>query len=152
MRTYIENHTSSRKLKVGVRLSGSDQAATSQVVEVGLDGGLIKAETCVRCGQRVQLIFDERTGEKVCVDCIVEPFSAGKHKLKYCGTKGDFSKRLTDIIWPDWDGANLLDGALLIAERDEVSSLSDLLRVTGLLSTIQSKAKGRHQVPAASFH
>jgi hypothetical protein len=152
MRTYTEGNKASRKLKVGFRLGGSDQATTSRVLEVGLEGGLIKADTCVRCGQRVQLIFDEQTGEKVCVDCIVEPFSTGTHKLRYCSPKVDFSDRLNSIIWPDWDGANLLDGALLIAERDEVASLSDLLRVTSLLSTIQHKAKCRRQVSASSFH
>lgn len=148
MRTYSENQTASRTLKVGVRLSESDQETINQMLEVSLEGGVINSETCVRCGQRVQLIFDERTGEKMCVDCVVEPYTTGKHKLRYCATRSDFSQRLGNIIWPDWDGVSLLDGALLIAARDEVASLSDLLRVTSLLSVIQPKARGRCQAPA----
>jgi len=150
MRTYSENYKASRKLKVGVRSSVSNQAMTSQVVEVGLAGGLIKAETSIRYGQKVQLIFDGRSGEQICVDCIVEPHDAGKHRLRYCAPEDVLFKQLGSIIWPDWDGTNLLDGALLIAARDEVSSLPDLLRVTGLLSTIQPKAKSRSQPPFSS--
>ncbi|WPL15631.1 hypothetical protein Thiowin_00537 [Thiorhodovibrio winogradskyi] len=138
----------SRRLKVGVRISGSDQPIIQKVLDVGLASGIMMMDTCIGCGQTVQLTFDEAPGEVICVDCVVEPHGVGRYRLRYCAPKEQIRERLRRIIWPDWDGANLLDGALLMAERYEVASLSDLLRLTSLLSVMQPSVNLRRHAIA----
>jgi len=143
MQPKSEERQPSRKLEVGLRLRDSHLPATRRTLEVGMDGVFLDATPNLRCGQVVELSFDDAAGVPVCVDCVVEPYGWNKHHLRYCELHQDRRDRLERIVWPAWDGANLLDGLVLMAGRYGASSLSDWMRLTSLLTSIQPRMAHR---------
>jgi len=138
-----------RKLEVGVRLVDSDSPATRRTLEVGRDGVFVEGgPNDLRCGQMVELVFADKAGESICVNCVVEPYGWSKQHLRYCELQPERRERLEQIVWPSWDGSNLLDGLILMAGRYGAASLSDWLRLTSLLTTIQPRMACRQKAVA----
>lgn len=129
-----------RKLEVGVRLVDSELPASRRTLEVGPDGVFLEGgPNDLRCGQIVEIVFADKAGENICVNCVVEPYGWSKQHLRYCELQAERRERLEQIVWPAWDGSNLLDGLLLMAGRFGAASLSDWLRLTSLLTTMQPR-------------
>ncbi len=145
MSSYTHLSHCSRRLEVGLRVPELNTSAICYTREIGMDGLSIEGAPSLRCGQGVQLVFDDQHGRSVSVDCVVEPYAGSGLRLRYCNLQQERRERLEEIVWPSWDGANLLEGLVLMAGRFGAATLQDWLRLTSLLNRVQPRMASRRR-------
>ncbi len=136
-----------RRLKVGLRAPELGIAADCHTYEVGADGLFVEGAPILRRGGKVELTFTDSNGDSLTVDCVVDAHAGSNLFLRYRDLDQVRRQRLEQIIWPPWDGADLLDGLMLMAGRYNARTLRDLMCLTTLLEVIRPRlsSAGRHQ-------
>ncbi len=137
----------SRRLDVALRLAGGDEAVPCQTYEIGMGSLFLDGAVGLSSGQHVDVIFPAANGGPLTLPCCVEA-SAGRHLfLRYEALNGEQRQCLEQIIWPPWDGSDLLDGLMLLSARyGATSSLTEWLRLTSLLSVWQPRRLNRQHL------
>jgi len=135
-------------MPVSLRLDDQGTMATYCTHKIGPDSLFIDGAPSLRRGQGIELIFESASGLRVAIDGIVEGHTGSKLFVSYRTLETQARERLEQIIWPSWDGANLLDGLILLAGRYGDATLKDWLRLTNLLGTIQPRLVHRRHAYA----
>lgn len=128
-----------RRMKVRLRLPGTDNAIHCTTQEISHDHVFIQGGPKIRHGSEVQLEFNRPDGQPVAVNCVVMPHTGERLLLCY-GELADAERALLKkAIWPEWDGRDLLKGLILMADRCEEQTLAEWLRLTSLLCLMQQR-------------
>lgn len=132
-----------RKIEVLVRHPSSGSAVRCFTYAVGEQALLLNGAPALAPGQDVDVVLAESTPEPLVLTCRVEA-TAGLHAYLRFGALSDRQKaRFNELIWPVWDGTNLLDGLIIMSHRCKTHSLTDWLRLTDLLSVWHPQGHSR---------
>jgi hypothetical protein len=132
-----------RRLTVGLRAPDDGITARCRTREIGTESLFLEGGPVLRDGHSVELTFADAGGQPLQVDCVVEAHAGGNLLLRYRNLDAERRARFDKLVSPDWDGADLLDGITLMSDRYGGNSLSDTMRLTSLLSSIQSRMASR---------
>lgn len=127
-----------RRIKVCIRPEGSPTPVSCVTQEISNDHVFIQGGPRLRGGCTVELTFNRRNGDPVSVNCVVVPHSGERLLLCYGQVPANERAHLHTALWPDWDGRDLLDGLILMADRCEQQTLAEWLRLTSLLCRLQN--------------
>ncbi|AGA89611.1 hypothetical protein Thimo_0772 [Thioflavicoccus mobilis 8321] len=137
MQLNAERAHVARRLPVDLRVPDLNTSAACCTYEIGTESLFVDGGPALKSGQAVELTFEDGVGRRVAVDCVVECYTGSRLFLRYCNLHEELRARLEQIIWPSWDGSNLLDGLVLTAGRFGAATLQDWLRLTNVLASIQ---------------
>jgi hypothetical protein len=145
MQTTIANAETlvSRRLDVSVRRMGGGEAMQCRTYEVGLNGLFLDSAASLSKGQEVEVTFAAASDEPLSLSCRVEATLGTNAFLQFGTLTSHQRQRLEQVIWPPWDGSDLLDGLILMSDRYGATSLPEWLRLTGLLSVWQPRVASR---------
>jgi hypothetical protein len=135
-----------RRLEVYLRRNGSSEAMQCRTYEIGLHSFFVEGAQLAK-GQEVEATFAAAGDEPFTLTCRVEATVGSNAFLRFGSLSSHQRLRLEQLIWPPWDGADLLDGLILMSDRFGASSLPGWLRLTSLLSTWQPHVANRHNRP-----
>lgn len=134
-----------RKLDVILHRGENSQDLQCRTFAVGQHSLLLDGIIALSPRQAVQVTLAADSDQPLTLSCRVEA-TAGSHAYLYFDTLSPSQQqRLNEVLWPTWDGANLLDGLLLMAERYGATSLTEWLRLTDLLSVWHPQVTKRLQ-------
>ncbi|NCA69324.1 MAG: hypothetical protein EOM91_04330 [Sphingobacteriia bacterium] len=123
----------SRRLEVILRRPGAQEIAC-RTYAIGRQALLLEGVGLLFPTQGVEVTLAATSETPLTLTCRVEA-TAGPHAyLRFEPLTAAQQRRLDELLWPDWDGVNLLDGLILMSERYGASSLTEWLRLTDLLS------------------
>lgn len=128
-----------RRLKVGLRAPQLGLSTICHTYEIGADSLFVEGAPALQRGGEVELTFTGVGGESVSVLCVVDAHAGSNLFLRYRDLDHARRQRLEEIIWPPWDGENLLDGLMLMAARYDVQTFSDLMCLTTLLEVVKPR-------------
>jgi hypothetical protein len=108
-----------------------------RTLNIGLDGSLIALTVPLEPGTRVQLELEDRFhgGRMLPLTGVVAGRMDGSVDIRFDPLSSEVSQALEEVIWPEWDGRDLLEGVMIYCDVEQVENLEDLLRLTTLVET-----------------
>ena len=78
----------------------------------------------------VEVEFASPSGPPVTVTCTVGESVGEMAFLRFPAMSPEQRSRVEELIWPDWDRQNLLEGVVILSRRFSARELSGWLRLT----------------------
>lgn len=103
---------------------------TARTLSIGKDSLFIVGIPCLRPSANVVVSFGRPEEAVLQIPCQVGLVTLEGVRLNYIERDSRCIRVLQSIIWPSWDGHNMLEGLLALACRDDIHDLAGLLRIT----------------------
>ena len=103
---------------------------SARTLSIGERSLFIVGIPCLRPNVDVIVSFGNPEDAILQIPCQVGLVTLEGVMLNYQHHDSKYSHQLQRIIWPSWDGHNMLDGLLALACRDDIHDLAGLLRIT----------------------
>jgi len=119
-----------------------DQHRKCRVSNIGLDGMFVVGLPCFRNNQRVRATFGRAEGGALCLPCRVDQISLDGADLKFDNPSPQQVEELREIIFPHWNGTDLLEGVLILSNWIEAEDFAGWLRLLTLAQHWQRSTAG----------
>lgn len=103
-----------------------------RIRDIGMGGLYALSPSRAPVDTQVELLF--RVGaDDLVVSGRVQRSDLDGVAIKFDSLSAAQSAVLEQLIWPDWDGHNLMEGVLLLAAFSEIRELKDLMHLTTIV-------------------
>lgn len=121
------------RIQVDVRCSAVNLQKTCCAYHVGMDRVFLEDVPPLAKGAEVEVRFPGDPTDPLRLTCMVEETLGDLAFLRFPDLQGDDRAKLEALLCPNWDGADLLEGLLILSRRLPAASLEDWLRLTSIL-------------------
>lgn len=125
------------RLAVDLYPGAASEAFHCHTLNIGLGGLFAEGVAGVRTGDNLKVALDRHEQAALELDGQVTRVTATGAGLAFYGNGPAALATLRELIEPDWDGHDLLEGVMKVGPRYEGSGLADWMRLTSLLSDWQ---------------
>jgi len=141
METLAENRVKYR-LVVDLYCAERDQHRKCRVSNIGLDGMFVVGLPCFRHDQRVRATFGRSEGGALSLPCRVDQITLDGADLKFDNPSPQQIEELREVIYPHWNGHDLLEGVLILSNWVEADDFAGWLRLLTLVQHWQRSTVG----------
>ena len=141
METLAEKRVKVR-LVVDLYCVERDQHRKCRVSNIGLDGMFVVGLPCFKNDQKVRATFGRSEGGALCLPCRVSQIALDGADLKFDNPSAQQIEELREIIYPQWNGLNLLEGVLILSNWVEADDFTGWLRLLTLVQHWQRSTVG----------
>ena len=103
---------------------------SARTLSIGQNSLFIVGIPCLRPQSDVVVSFGKPEDAILQIPCQVGLVTLEGVRLDYQQRESNYVSLLQRIIWPKWDGHNILEGLLALACQDDIHDLAGLLRIT----------------------
>lgn len=134
-----------RRLDIELRCPSQPSRRCYRTCEIYPEGIYVEGISALPANTEVEIVLTGPVGEPLRLRCLAERSTDDdKRHLRFLELSGEQRTRLENILWPPWDGADLLDGLIIVAGRFGATSLEECLHLTNIVSNCRAKVRHRH--------
>jgi len=130
------------RLVVDLHYVEQDQHRKCRVSNIGLDGMFVVGLPGFKHGQGVRATFGRPEGGALSLLCRVDQITLDGADLKFDSPSPQQIEELREVIYPQWNGNDLLEGALILSSWVEADDFAGWLHLLTLAEQWQRSTVG----------
>ncbi len=132
------NHPRTRlSVPVGLYCTEKSTYYRRKINNISVGGLYVDGNPCGRKGAQLEVIINPAVSELESADRytgeILRSCVSG-FAMQFRYLDENQQRKMEELIWPKWDGEDMLEGLLIVAPREDVVDLADWMRLTSIVS------------------